>query len=378
MATSKWNAVRNEAKSGGQLHAQFNTQRLTTGKNLRDLHQIIGRFNTIAQKAYDNAVLRQRLGIAGTISAKFAKATLKEVVSNAIGTFGPGALTDVVFGDVAVGGGSNYADGWNNDNLVGKGFDYALGDKGGYMELGSSGMSRLSENAIKAGIGWATGLLQGHLEDAVCDKLGGQSDSDKVQGYIDSNVNNHQSSGTINGARQALLLGLPDLRSADSTVNMSTLAHQAKEREGSAALIKEVVHQIDQLCYAINELDAMDKASTTWNTRDGTFRKCREMVEFMGKMYWFRRKYNKTRHFMNKLKEDYVAIGLILEDMEKFWRENSRAMELLAMRAAAKGSGNATFGAGKRVHMATDLLDHGGASGSGAVTSGTRNWRKVT
>ncbi len=81
---------------------------------------------------------------------------------------------------------------------------------------------------------------------------------------------------------------------------------------------------------------------------------------------------------MEKLKTDYVSIGLILEEMEKFWRENARAMELLAMRAAAKNAGAARFGAGSRVHMATDLAEHGGASGSGAVTSGTRNWRKVT
>jgi len=133
------------------------------------------------------------------------------------------------------------------------------------MEAGSSGMSRLSENAIKARIGWGLGILQGHLEDGVCDKLAGESDSDRVKQYIDDNINGHQT-GTINGARQALLLGMPDLRSADPTVNMSKIAHQAKDREGSSALIKEVVHQIDQLCYAINELDKMDKESTTWAT----------------------------------------------------------------------------------------------------------------
>ena len=372
MATTKWGTVRAESAAGGKINAQFDPRSVKTGSNLRELALSIGRFNTLAQAAYDKAVLQQRIGIAGTITAKFAKATLKEVVSNAIGTYGPGAFTDVAFGDAFAGGGSDYSAGWNSDNAMGKGFDYALGDNGGYMEAGSSGMTRLSENFIKAGIGWGVGLLQGKLEDATYDAFG-KNDSSEVDAYISDNLSGHQA-GTINGARQALLLGLPALRSANHTVSSNNDAHQAKAREGTGDLIKEVVHQIDQLSYAINELGAMDAAGSTWGAAKGdSFRKCREMIEFMGKMYWFRRKYNKTKHFMDKLKEDYVAIGKILEEMEKFWRDNSRAMELLAMRAATKNGGAAKFGAGARVHMASDLAEHK----TGNLTSGQRNYRKV-
>lgn len=380
MGTGKWSTVKAGMSAGGYIHGQSNQPKISAGKSWMELSKSISRFNTLAQQAYDGAVLRQRLGIAGTISAKFAKATLKEVVSNAIGTFGPGAFTDVAFGDVTAGG-ADYAGGWSADNVYGKGFDYALGGNGGYMEAGASGMTRLGENAIKAGIGWGVGLMQGALEDAAIEKMSGESDSDRVKKYIDDNTSGHQS-GAINGARQALLLGLPDLRSEDPYVNMSTRAHQAKERDGTGELIKEVVHQIDQLCYAINELDAMDKASTTWATTGGTFRKCREMVEFMGKMYWFRRKYNKTRFFMDKLKADYVAIGLVLEEMEKFWNDFVRPMELLAMRAAAKNASTITgTNGGSRVHLnveqfgITDTKD--GTYSQGPGGKGQRNWRQV-
>jgi len=352
----------------------------TIGQNARLVHNIsslqnaISRFNTLAQGAYDGAVSRQRLTIAGTITAKFAKSTLKAVVSSAIGTFGPGAITDGAFADIAAGGGTdNLAQSWSGTNVLDKGVDYALGGNGGYLAAGSSGLSRLSENAMKAGIGIATGKLQSMLEDATYDRFG-NNEVVNVATYLSANI--PQGQAYIRGASSAIKDPLPNLNSADRNVANETGAHQAHDREGTGALIKEAVHQIDQLCYALNELSDLDKNASTWHNAT-QFRKCREMVEFIGKMYWFRRKYNKTRHFMHQLKEDYVAIGMVLEDMESFWRKNVRAMELLAMRAALAHDTVAGSSGGKRVHIATDLHKHGGADGAGSVTDGTRNWREV-
>ena len=371
---SNWGKVSGlKLEAGSQHTIHDNAKFLHNTRAIGDLSKAIARFNTLAQSAYDGAVSRQRLTIAGTITSTFAKSTLKAVVSSAIGTFGPGALTDVVFGDVAAGGGTNFADGWSSDNALGKGVDYALGGNGGYMAAGSSGMSRLSENAIKAGIGVVTGKLQGMLEDAAYDRFGNNPSVD-VRVYLASNVTPGQA--YIRGASMAINNPLPNLNSDDPTVNAETGAHQTHDRDGTGALIKEAVHQIDQLCYALNELSALDEKASTWASAT-QFRKCREMVEFMGKMYWFRRKYNKTIHYMNQLKEVYVAVGMVLEDMEDFWRKNVRAMELLAMRAAQSNAGVSGSSGGKRLHMATDLSAHGGASGTGALTGGTRNWRKV-
>ena len=369
---SKWSKV-----SGAKLNDDSTR---TIGQNARlvnnigNLQTAIARFNTIAQSAYDGAVSRQRLTIAGTITSKFAKSTLKAVVSSAISTFGPGAIVDGAFADIAAGGGTeNLAQSWSSSNVLDKGVDYALGGNGGYLEAGSSGLSRLSENAIKAGVGVVTGQLQSMLEDATYDQFGNNS-SVNVQTYLAANVPQGQT--YIRGASMAINNPLPNLDSDDPRVKAETGAHQAHEREGTGELIKEAVHQIDQLCYALNELSELDAKASTWHSAT-QFRKCREMVEFMGKMYWFRRKYNKTRHFMNKLKEDYVAVGMILQDMEDFWRKNVRAMELLAMRAALADNNIASSSGGKRLHIATDLNAHGGASGVGGVTSGSRNWRKV-
>ncbi|MGZ0172614.1 MAG: hypothetical protein ACKVHE_24000, partial [Planctomycetales bacterium] len=72
-------------------------------------------------------------------------------------------------------------------------------------------------------------------------------------------------------------------------------------------------------------------------------------------MYWFRRKYNKTKHFLNLLRDDYVAVGGALSEMEKFWRDNIINYEMAAMRAAAifntkHGSG------GTREHLYSHLI----------------------
>ena len=370
---SNWSKVSARKVHSDSTHTLGqNAKFLHNTRGVADLSKAIARFNSLAQTAYDGAVTRQRLTIAGSISAKFAKSTLKAVVSSAISTFGPGALTDVAFGDAFAGGGTDYATGWSGDNVAGKGFDYALGGNGGYMEAGSSGMSRLAENAIKAGIGVVTGSLQSTLEDATYDRFGNNA-SDDVQTYIANNV----TASYILGSTSALSNALPDLNSADPTVRAETGAHQAHEREGTGALIKEAVHQIDQLCYALNALNEMDEKASTWHSRT-QFRKCREMVEFIGKMYWFRRKYNKTRHFMYKLKEDYVAVGMVMQDMDQFWSKHVRALELLAMRSAHANGSIAGSSGGSRVHLNFEQVGiNDGAAGNAPAEKGQRNWRQV-
>jgi hypothetical protein len=348
--------------------------KLVAQQNVAQLQATVLRFNTIAQAAYDKSVLWQRLGIAGTITEKFAKATLKEVAMNAVSTFGPGAFVDGAFGGISKGEGlSDINSSWSNSNLTSKGWDYTFGANGGHFQLGDSGMTRLSENAIKSSIGWGIGLVQDALADKAIDAAS-TGDAERVDAYIDANI---PVTNPIQGARKAMK-GLPVLSSADAAVQSSVAAHQAKNRSGTQDLIKEATHQIDQLCYALNDLSEMAQATTTFRGNGQYFRKCREMAEFMGKMYWFRRKYNKTRHFLDKLRDDYITLGLILSDMESFWRENIREFEMLAMRAAAMDSSLAGSSGGSRTHLMTDLNDHGGTGGDGGITSGSRNWRSVT
>lgn len=365
MVTSFKNAV---LKASPELASKRAAQ-----QNIAELQATILRFNTLAQAAYDNAVKWQSIGIVGTITAKFAKATLKEVAMNAISTFGPGAFVDGAFGGISKGEGlSDIGSSWSGDNLSGKGWDYTFGNNGGHLALGDSGLTKMKENMLKAGIGWGIGLIQDKLADEFGDAAT-IGDDQNVQAYIDGN---NSITSPIQGARKALK-GLPVLNSADGAVRSSVVAHQAKDREGTSDLIKEAVHQIDQLCYALNDLGEMAAADTTFGDNRANFRKCREMCEFMGKMYWYRRKYNKTRHFLDKLRKDYIALGMILKDMENFWRDNIREFEMLAMRAAAHDASFKQSSGGARTHLLTDLGGHGGTSGDGGLTSGTRNYRTV-
>lgn len=91
---------------------------------------------------------------------KVVHALLKEVAMNAVSTFGPGAFVDGAFGGISKGEGlSDINSSWSDSNLTSKGWDYTFGANGGYFRLGDSGMTRLSENAIKSSIGWGIGLV---------------------------------------------------------------------------------------------------------------------------------------------------------------------------------------------------------------------------
>jgi hypothetical protein len=226
---------------------------------------------------------------------------------------------------------------------------------------------------IKAGIGWGVGLLQDKLTDEAMDAF--TSDAERLDAYIEENID---TTNPILGAKRAMKV-MPTLNSASPVVRAATAAHQVNHREGTSSLIKEAVHQIDQLSYAIDDLMDMAAKPTVWDaTNRGKFRKCREMVEFVAKMYWFKRKYNKTVHFLDALRDDYLAVGLVLQEMEVFWRQNLREMEMLVMRAAANDVAIQKSSGGDRIHMFSDLGEHGGTDGVGNMTTGSRNYRTVS
>lgn len=76
---------------------------------------------------------------------------------------------------------------------------------------------------------------------------------------------------------------------------------------------------------------------------------------------------------MNLNKRDHVATGMVLQKMKNFCHENACAMALLAWRAAL--ANNMTDGStgGKRVSLAIDLNENGGAAGFCSITDGSRN-----
>jgi hypothetical protein len=334
----------------------------------QSLRDGIASFNGLAQRAYEKVVEHQRIDFYETTACNFAKATLKEVVSSAIGTFGPGAFIDGVYG------GEGVAKGWSNLAKEGKNFTLELAD-----------------NVNKALISEVAGQLQGELEDLVL----GAIPEEKAQSVIDENLTG--SASPIADARAALR-ELPVLKSTIQAVMTETGVHGMsfkhanaangrssfgffKGSESTSSLIKETCHQVDQLATAYNALYELDKRIDTWMSPRSYitphFRKCREMCEFVYAMYWFRRKYNKTKHFLNLLRDDYVAVGGTLSVMEKFWRDNIINYEMAAMRAAAifkfdHGSG------GTRVHLYSDLIEKGGGTeGTGNMTEGRRNHKQT-
>ncbi|MGZ0172615.1 MAG: hypothetical protein ACKVHE_24005, partial [Planctomycetales bacterium] len=206
---SKWDVVR-----------QKHEDKARTAQLQLSLQDGIASFNGLAQRAYDKVVRDQQRGIVGTIACKFAKATLKEVVSSAIGTFGPGAFIDGAYGGCTEG--TSVAAGWSN--LAGEGKIFTDG---------------LAGNVNKAILGEVAGQLQGKLEDLVL----GAIPEEKAQSLIDENLTG--SASPIADVRAALR-ELPVLRSKDNTVMGATAFHAISRKranaagsESSSSLIKE-------------------------------------------------------------------------------------------------------------------------------------------
>jgi len=324
------------------------------------LSETIGRFNQLCQDAYDAVMKRQRNHVIGSVGKKFAKLTLEETISSAIGTFGIGqgvdAVNNSIFGEKAM---SSFTETFGGNLLV---------------------------NVQNEVLGQLAGIGQGALTDLVYEKGGellqGQQNR-KARDFIDDD-------SRLPGSRAALT-AIPPLKTSFGIIQ-NVNAHSFNRKFGTQgtgkdgksietnSLLKEVAHQVDQTARAFDSMYELAKKGNrkpTFDTMKSNgkkiFRKCRVAADFFCSAYWFRRKFNKLCHFLGLLKTDYAKSAGMMNAMEEFWRNNIRKFEE-AVFYASKDYQSKTQRTGTQEHLLSSLV--GGEKGTGAISKGDRNWRK--